>query len=47
MKAIIFINYKEGILDPEGVTISKALDNMGINGIDELSVGATLKESIL
>ncbi len=46
MKAIIFINYKEGILDPEGVTISKALDNMGINGINELSVGKCIEMNL-
>ena len=33
MKAKIYINYKEGILDPEGLTISKALKSIGINGI--------------
>ena len=43
MKAIIYINYKEGILDPEGVTISKALDNMEIKGINDLSVGKCIE----
>ena len=46
MKAIININYKDGILDPEGVTISKALDNIGINGIHELSVGKCIEMNL-
>ena len=43
MKAKIYINYKDGILDPEGVTISKALDTIGIKGIDSLSVGKCIE----
>jgi phosphoribosylformylglycinamidine synthase PurS subunit len=46
MKAIIYINYKDGILDPEGVTISKALDNIGVNGINELSVGKCIEMNL-
>ena len=43
MKEKIYITYKEGILDPEGTTISKALDSMGINGIKNLSVGKCIE----
>tara|TARA_Y100000588_G_C13619722_1_gene654884 strand:- start:123 stop:368 length:246 start_codon:yes stop_codon:yes gene_type:complete len=43
MKAKIYINYKDGILDPEGTTISKALDSMGINFIKDLSVGKCIE----
>jgi len=39
MKAKIYINYKDGILDPEGITISKALESIGINGIENLTMG--------
>tara|TARA_B100000945_G_C20161027_1_gene493198 strand:+ start:296 stop:541 length:246 start_codon:yes stop_codon:yes gene_type:complete len=39
MKAKIYINYKEGILDPEGLTVSKALKSIGVNGINDLSIG--------
>ena len=39
MKAKIYINYKEGILDPEGLTVSKALKSIGIKGINNLSIG--------
>ncbi len=43
MRAKIYINYKDGILDPEGVTISKALNNIGIKGIESLSVGKCIE----
>ena len=39
MKAKIYINYKDGILDPEGLTISKALQSIGIKGIKDLTIG--------
>ena len=47
MKAKIYINYKDGILDPEGVTISKALDSIGIDGIKNLSVGKCIEMELL
>ena len=46
MKAKIYINYKDGILDPEGVTISKALDTIGIQGISSLSVGKYIEMNL-
>jgi len=45
MKAKIYINYKEGILDPEGETVSKALKSIGINGITELLIGKCIEMS--
>ena len=36
MKAKIYITYKEGILDPEGTTVNKALDSMGMKNIESL-----------
>jgi len=39
MKAKIYIKYKEGILDPQGKVTSNALKSIGINGIDELTIG--------
>ena len=39
MKAKIYINYKDGILDPEGLTVSKALQSIGIKGIENLEIG--------
>ena len=46
MKAKIYINYKDGILDPEGVTISKALDTIGIEGVLDLSVGKCIEMNL-
>ena len=46
MKAKIYINYKDGILDPEGVTISKALDTIGIKGIEGLAVGKCIEMNL-
>ena len=45
MKAKIYINYKDGILDPEGVTVSKALKSIGVNGINELLIGKCIEMS--
>ena len=46
MKAKIYINYKDGILDPEGSTVSKALQAIGIDGIANLSIGKSSSFSI-
>ena len=35
-KAVVYVRLKEGVLDPQGVTIYKALQQMGYN--DVLSV---------
>jgi len=43
VKAKIYINYKDGILDPEGVTVSKALNSIGIKGIENLAVGKCIE----
>jgi len=39
MKAKIYISYKEGILDPQGKTVSHALNAIGIKKIDSVRVG--------
>ena len=39
MKAKIYISYKEGILDPQGQTVSNALDAIGIKKIDSVRMG--------
>ena len=39
MKAKIYIKYKEGILDPQWKVTNKALKSIGINGIEELTIG--------
>ena len=43
MKAKIYINYKDGILDPEGLTVSKALNSIGVKGIENLSIGKCIE----
>ena len=39
MKAKIFIKYKDGILDPQGKVTRKALNSIGINCINSLTIG--------
>ncbi len=39
MKAQVYITPKEGILDPQGQTVGKALHNLGIKGIGEVRIG--------
>ena len=39
MRARIQIMPKDGILDPQGVTVNKALKNLGIKGIDSIRMG--------
>ena len=39
MRAKIYIRYKDGILDPQGTTVGHALNSMGYDAIDDVSVG--------
>jgi phosphoribosylformylglycinamidine synthase subunit PurS len=39
MKAKIYITYKEGILDPEGNTVKRALKSMGFETLDTVQFG--------
>ena len=39
MKAKIFISLKDGILDPQGSTVNKALDSVGIDSIKSIRMG--------
>ena len=39
MKAKIYIKYKEGILDPQGKVTGNALNSIGINGFDSVTIG--------
>tara|TARA_B100001029_G_C15062623_1_gene459925 strand:- start:4692 stop:4937 length:246 start_codon:yes stop_codon:yes gene_type:complete len=43
MKAKVYINYKEGILDPQGLTVSTALSSMGYEGFDEVRIGKLIE----
>ncbi len=39
MKAKIYIKYKDGILDPQGKVTGNALNSIGINGFDSVTIG--------
>ena len=39
MKAKIYIKYKDGILDPQGKVTKKALESIGVKGIEDLTIG--------
>ena len=39
LKALIYITPKEGILDPQGLTVGKALKNLGMKGIAGVRFG--------
>ena len=39
MKAQVTIMPKEGILDPQGVAVGKALADLGIKGVSEVRMG--------
>ncbi len=38
-KAIVYVRLKEGVLDPQGTTIKRALEDMGYKGIEEVRSG--------
>lgn len=38
-KAIVYIRLKEGVLDPQGVTISRAMANMGYDMVSSVRSG--------
>lgn len=39
MKIRVYVSLKNGVLDPQGVTISKALKNMGFGSVNDVRVG--------
>jgi phosphoribosylformylglycinamidine synthase PurS subunit len=38
-KAVVYVRLKEGVLDPQGTTIKRALDDMGYKGVEEIRSG--------
>lgn len=38
-KAIVYIRLKEGVLDPQGVTIQRAILNMGYDAVSSVRSG--------
>ena len=43
MKAEVYINYKDGILDPQGATVNHALSSMGYEGFDQIRIGKLIE----
>ena len=35
-RAVVYVKLKDGVLDPQGSTIQKALENMGYHGIKDV-----------
>ena len=40
---LLYINYKEGILDPLGATVNNALESMGYDGFDDIRIGKLIE----
>ena len=38
-RAIVYVKLKDGVLDPQGSTIQRALENMGYQGIRDVRSG--------
>jgi phosphoribosylformylglycinamidine synthase PurS subunit len=38
-RAVVYVRLKDGVLDPQGSTIQRALDNMGYQGIKDVRSG--------
>ena len=38
-KAVVYVRLKDGVLDPQGVTIQKALEQMGYNEFQKVKTG--------
>ncbi len=43
--ATVYVKLKDGVLDPQGVTIKSALENMGYDGIKDVRSGKTFQIS--
>ena len=39
MKVRVYVSLKNGVLDPQGVTISRSLKNMGFASVNDVRVG--------
>jgi phosphoribosylformylglycinamidine synthase subunit PurS len=43
MRAKVYINYKDGILDPQGATVNHSLNSMGYEGFEEIRIGKLIE----
>jgi len=41
--AMVYVKLKDGVLDPQGVTIKRALENMGYDEIKDVRSGKTFQ----
>ncbi len=46
-RATVFVRLKEGVLDPQGTTIKRALGDMGYKGVEEIRSGKFFEVSFL
>jgi len=46
-QATVYVRLKEGVLDPQGTTIKRALGDMGYNGVEEIRSGKFFEVSFL
>jgi phosphoribosylformylglycinamidine synthase PurS subunit len=42
-KAIVTVRYKDGVLDPQGATIQRALSDLGMTDIQSVKTGRTFE----
>jgi phosphoribosylformylglycinamidine synthase len=45
-RAIVTVRYKDGVLDPQGATIQRALSDLGLSGIQGVRTGRTFELSL-
>ncbi|MEI7640811.1 MAG: phosphoribosylformylglycinamidine synthase subunit PurS [bacterium] len=45
-KAKIYVTFKDGVLDPQGTTVKRALDKMGYKNIEEVMIGKYIEVQI-
>jgi len=46
-RATVFVRLKQGVLDPQGTTIKRALTDMGYKGIEDIRSGKFFEVSFL
>jgi phosphoribosylformylglycinamidine synthase PurS subunit len=39
VKAKVYVSYKDGVLDPQGLAVKNAISSMGYKGIEEVRQG--------
>lgn len=45
-KAVVTVRYKDGVLDPQGATIQRALTDLGLTDIRSVKTGRTFELSL-